>query len=225
MRVLYYNWVDYEDAQKRGGGVTVYQRNLVDAATRAGDEVAFLSSGIAYGLIRRKPRIRRVRGSRVGVRKYEIVNSPILSPGSLNFEGDALAHPVMEELFADFLKREGPFDAIHFNNLEGIPASFATVARHHAPRGEDHLELAQLLPLLPSSESLVSGTRQLHRLLLGKEVRQLPSPRAEPRSVAEGLPHPNIATRSEDFASTDLESDSDKRDTQVHPATLSTHQA
>jgi len=31
MRVLYYNWVDYLDDEKRGGGVSVYLNNLMAA--------------------------------------------------------------------------------------------------------------------------------------------------------------------------------------------------
>ena len=31
MKILYYNWVDYLDAERRGGGVSVYQKNLIAA--------------------------------------------------------------------------------------------------------------------------------------------------------------------------------------------------
>jgi glycosyltransferase involved in cell wall biosynthesis len=134
MKILYYNWVDFEDPQKRGGGVTVYQKNLVDAALAQGDEIHFLSSGIAYTPFGGRPFVAKVRGGNQSVRKYEIVNSPILSPGHLSFQQDIAAHPAMEEVFSRFLQEHGPFDVAHFNNLEGIPASFLSVARQHAAK-------------------------------------------------------------------------------------------
>ena len=52
MKVLFYNWVDYLDDEKRGGGVTVYQRNVIRALEAVEDvETVFLSSGISYDLL------------------------------------------------------------------------------------------------------------------------------------------------------------------------------
>jgi hypothetical protein len=62
------------------------------------------------------------------------VNSPILSPGHAAFGTDVISSPAIECLFVEFLKRNGPFDVVHFNNLEGIPVSFLRLAREHAPR-------------------------------------------------------------------------------------------
>ena len=46
MRVLYVNWVDYLDAERRGGGVSVYQRNLMaEMGARAGTEAVFPGLG------------------------------------------------------------------------------------------------------------------------------------------------------------------------------------
>lgn len=133
MKILYYNWVDFEDEQQRGGGVSIYQRNLIDAATQRGDEVWFLSSGVRYSLWSRRPWLREVASGREHVRKFEIVNSPILSPGQEAFGRDVAEAPEMESLFRDFLRQQGPFDVVHFNNLEGIPLSFLRLAREHHP--------------------------------------------------------------------------------------------
>ncbi|MGH7172609.1 MAG: glycosyltransferase, partial [Gemmataceae bacterium] len=133
MKVLYYNWVDFEDEQQRGGGVSIYQRNLIDAAAHCGDEVWFLSSGFCYSPFSRRPFLREVKARNHGVRKFEIVNSTIISPGQLAFGQDVAASPELEPLFADFLRQHGPFDVVHFNNLEGIPLSFLRLAREHHP--------------------------------------------------------------------------------------------
>ncbi|HZY86372.1 MAG TPA: glycosyltransferase [Gemmataceae bacterium] len=130
IKVLYYNWVDFEDGEQRGGGVSVYQRNLINAALRRGDDVWFLSSGTHHSPLSRRPFVREVRG-KVGVRKFELVNSAVLAPGQFAFGQDAASAPAMEAVFLDFLRRHGPFDVVHFNNLEGVPVSFLRVAREH----------------------------------------------------------------------------------------------
>jgi glycosyltransferase involved in cell wall biosynthesis len=134
LKILYYNWVDFEDEQRRGGGVSIYQRNLIDAAVRHGDDVWFFSSGVCYSPFSRRPFIREVKARTNGVRKFEIVNSTILSPGQEAFGQDVSRSPEMDPLFADFLREHGPFDVIHFNNLEGIPLSFLRLAREHYPQ-------------------------------------------------------------------------------------------
>ncbi len=134
IRCLYYNWVDFEDEADRGGGVSIYQRNLVDAAARHGDEIWFLSSGVSYSLFSNRPFVREVKGRTAGVRKFEIVNSTLLSPGQEAFGVDTASSPAMEAVFEEFLRQHGPFDVVHFNNLEGIPVSFLRLAREHYPQ-------------------------------------------------------------------------------------------
>jgi len=133
LKVLYYNWTDFEDKRQRGGGVSIYQQNLIDAATERGDEAWFLSSGDCYSPFSRRPFLREARARAKGVRKFEIVNSTFVSPGPAAFGQDAATSPEMEALFAAFLREHGPFDVVHFNNLEGIPISFLRLAREHYP--------------------------------------------------------------------------------------------
>jgi glycosyltransferase involved in cell wall biosynthesis len=134
IKVLYYNWIDFEDPDPRGGGVSVYQRNLIDAALGRGDKVWFLSSGLSHSPFSRRPFVRRVRARRAGVRKFELVNSAIFSPAHAAWGQDEAGSAAMEAEFADFLRAQGPFDVVHFNNLEGIPVSFLRLAREHSPR-------------------------------------------------------------------------------------------
>lgn len=163
MKVLYYNWVDYLDPEGRGGGVSVYQRNLMrgwastEASTEADTDVGadvgaisgaavgprtggktghrttgpgrveawFLSAGIAYDLGGGRPRWARVAHGPAEnrARRFEIVNSGTLAFAHHSFGApEQVSHPATVAAFADFLTAHGPFDAVHFQNLEGLPA-------------------------------------------------------------------------------------------------------
>ncbi|MAU52910.1 MAG: glycosyltransferase [Roseovarius sp.] len=126
-RVLFVNWVDYLDPEGRGGGVSVYQRNLMaELAARPGIEAIFLASGISHDITARAPRWERIRHGpgTDRARRFEIVNSGVMAPAHHSFGDPAqLSHPATEAAFFDFLRATGPYDAVHFNNLEGLPAS------------------------------------------------------------------------------------------------------
>ncbi|WP_238368587.1 glycosyltransferase [Mesobacterium pallidum] len=126
MKILFYNWVDYLDDEKRGGGVSVYQRNIIQALDKQpGVDCTFLSSGISYDLLDSKPRWDRIKHGPNENRqnRYEIVNSGCLSPSHHSFGSEGqLDDPATVEVFHQFIAEKGPFDVIHFNNLEGIPA-------------------------------------------------------------------------------------------------------
>lgn len=127
MKILFYNWVDYLDDEKRGGGVSVYQRNVIQTLRESADsDCWFLSSGISYDLLQVAPRWDRVRHgpSEDRRRRYEIVNSGVLSPAHHAFGDERqLDDPATTDTFMDFIRTNGPFDVVHFNNLEGLPAS------------------------------------------------------------------------------------------------------
>ena len=84
MRILYYNWVDYLDDEHRGGGVSVYQVNLINALAPLDDVfVTYLSSGISHDKFRRSTRWEQVRhGRSLTPARYEIVNSGCLLIGN-----------------------------------------------------------------------------------------------------------------------------------------------
>ena len=125
MKILYYNWVSFDDDENRGGGVTMYQRNLIQNLLDMPDrpEVYFISSGIAYSLFRSKTHIIRTKnifGNRC--KSFQIVNSPILSPGYFSFDDVRLylRDKTLYAIFRTFIEKHGPFDVIHFNNFEGL---------------------------------------------------------------------------------------------------------
>ncbi len=139
MKILFYNWVDFLDDENRGGGVSVYQRNLLEELCKNNDhELYFLCSGISYDLFNIDVRIEKIKHGKKNlnnnilwkVKRYEIVNSKVLSPGHLSFGDDnQVFNTEMNQLFANFVQKHGGFDVIHFNNLEGIPASFLEIKK------------------------------------------------------------------------------------------------
>lgn len=152
MRVLYYNWVDYLDVEKRGGGVTVYQRNLMAAfgAARAG-KADFLCSGLSYDPGAKPPRWEVVRhGPDVDrARRFEIINSAVLAPSHHSFGNLAqVTDTDTEQVFFDFIEANGPYDVVHFNNLEGIPARVLQMKKRW-PQTRIVLSLHNYYPVCP----------------------------------------------------------------------------
>ena len=152
MRVLYYNWVDYLDDEKRGGGVTVYQRNLMRSwADDPEVQVTFIASGISHDLSGGAPRWEQTRHGPDENRanRYEIVNSAVLSPAHHAFGLPAqVSDPATVAVFEDFLRATGPYDVVHFNNLEGIPAEVLRL-RANFPDTRFILSLHNYYPVCP----------------------------------------------------------------------------
>ena len=122
-RVLIYNWVPYDNKWNYGGGVTVYCRNLINEIRKKNPDVTiyFLSSGFAYDASSLKTYIRKI-DTNDNVHNYEIVNSPIPAAQDNMFVNPcaAIKNDNLKEVFSEFIKIYGHFDAIHFNNIEGI---------------------------------------------------------------------------------------------------------
>ena len=122
MRILFYSWTPYESKLQRGGGAAAYLQRILDELGGTDEhEITHLCSGVEYLLLRRDVHYHR-KISVNGVRCFEIVNSPVLAPAHLNFTnvGAAVLDSATRDVFARFLQEEGPFDIVHFNNLEGI---------------------------------------------------------------------------------------------------------
>lgn len=152
MKILFYNWVDYLDDEKRGGGVSVYLYNLMtELAVQPDVTPVFLSSGISYDLISQVPRWERLRHGPDDNRenRYEIVNSGVLSPSHHSFGAAAqVSHPATREAFFDFVERTGPYDVIHFHNLEGLPADVLEI-KARCPDTKVILSLHNYYPICP----------------------------------------------------------------------------
>lgn len=124
-KILLYNWVPFDNPWKRGGGVTVYCQNLIAEILKENPEVNiyFLSSGFAYSAVTTKTFIRKL-DSKYGdrVHQFEVVNSPIPAEQSNIFRNPliALENQKLKEIISEFIQHSGPFEVIHFNNIEGI---------------------------------------------------------------------------------------------------------
>ena len=56
LKILYYNWVQFDNEKKEGGGVNIYQKNLIDYLVKnTNNEIYFLSSGWKYDPIKKYP--------------------------------------------------------------------------------------------------------------------------------------------------------------------------
>lgn len=152
LRVLYYNWVDYLDAEGRGGGVTLYQRNVMMGLKARDDvEAVFVSAGLSYDLPARAPRWEQVRhGTKTDrAMRYEVVNSGVLAHAHHSFGDPAqISHDATRDVFFDFVDRTGPYDVIHFNNLEGVPADVLAI-KERCPQAKVIVALHNYYPMCP----------------------------------------------------------------------------
>lgn len=124
MKILYYNWIQFDNEKNNGGGVNVYQRNLVDYLTQNTEhDIYFLSSGWKYNPFHKNAYIRNTKnvyGNKC--KSYEIINSSIMAPAFsiyMNPQKFIEDHKTYE-IFDKFIEENGKFDVIHFNNIEGI---------------------------------------------------------------------------------------------------------
>jgi glycosyltransferase involved in cell wall biosynthesis len=124
-KVLIYNWLPFDNPWNFGGGVNIYCRNLVDTILKERPDVTvyFLSSGFAYSA-KKAETYYRMLGNIFGDRchAFEIVNSPVPAEQRNLYANPsvALESPELKSVFAEFVGRHGKFEAIHFNNIEGL---------------------------------------------------------------------------------------------------------
>lgn len=123
-RIIIYNWIPFDEKENKGGGVTVYTRNLISYLIRQGMwEVCFLSSGRAYNYKRRDVYIEpteNLYGQEC--KSFQVVNSPVLSSARLSFPypQDYLKDEKLLRVLRDFLNQIGGADVFHFQNFEGL---------------------------------------------------------------------------------------------------------
>lgn len=125
--ILIYNWISFDETEGKGGGVTVYTRNLIHCLVRQKEwRVFFLSSGRAYDRKRRDIFIEQTNNVfGKDCMSFQVVNSPVLSSAHLSFPYPEamLEDRSMKKLFRQFFLECGGFDVIHFQNLEGLSLS------------------------------------------------------------------------------------------------------
>ncbi len=126
MKILYVNWVPTRALESTGGGVSLYQKNLLEYFSNSDDEVYYLTAGYKFNLFKKKTYIRQLQSKIRNINEFEIVNSKILAPSYYSFnDGSLLFHSDESvNIIKQFLIKHGPFDVIHFNNLEGFPLTW-----------------------------------------------------------------------------------------------------
>lgn len=121
MKILIYNW-DLLDG-KNGGGVVTYIKNLISGLISNKYDVWFINSGLTYTSDKKLRIEKRTTSFGEKVHSFEIINSPVIAPSRQSGKNIelSLSDETVKLLFRDFIEKNGPFDVIHFNNLEGIP--------------------------------------------------------------------------------------------------------
>ncbi len=124
MKILYYNWIQFDKKNNSGGGVSVYQKNLIEyLANNDTNEIYFLSSGIYYDIFRKDTYICKTKNIfKENCKTFKIVNSASTAPFKAMYDeidtylNDETTYIILKE----FIQQYGEFDVIHFNNIEGL---------------------------------------------------------------------------------------------------------
>ena len=136
-KILFYNWVPYDDPGGAGGGVTVYLKNLIDSFCISESEIElyFLSSGWAYDASTAETYLQKTRDPAGKCKSFEIVNSPIFAPNGWIARNPAkMLEPesVTKKTIDKFIEDNGPFDIIHFHNIEGLALDVFSLKEKYA---------------------------------------------------------------------------------------------
>lgn len=125
MKILLYNWIPFDESI-RGGGVTVYTRNVVNEFSKLYPEceLVFLCAGSYYDTANKSIRYERIMlNYEVNCRAFAVINSPVFAPAYVQFlhvDKTLESNTDLQKCLFDFLNNEGPFDVVHFQNLEGL---------------------------------------------------------------------------------------------------------
>ena len=133
MKVLIYHWTQDDFPKRRGGGIQVYQRDILPELLKVdGVHLTVLSSGSPdlYDFLDSSTRIEQLPSDTPGLERFGLINSPLPAPAVLFFGNPlSLKHRETREIFFDFVKAHG-FDVIHFNHFEGLPVEVLAIKEH-----------------------------------------------------------------------------------------------
>ncbi len=154
-KILYYNWVQFDNKKNTGGGVNVYLKNLMNKLAQQDEhDIYFLSSGWKYNPLKQGPYIRKTQNiHQPKIKSFEIINSPIMAPAFVIFNSLTryLNDDITEKLFIEFIKENGPFDVIHINNIEGISINVLKI-KEHFPNTKIILSIHNYQPICPLNQ-------------------------------------------------------------------------
>ena len=135
MRIVLVNWARIWDGATGGGGVNGYCQALALRLAKRGHDIVSLCGGTACTTSKRGGcRIRR-HADWMGLRVFEVYDSPVLAPSAAQFR-DPLGEVAAPELDAEierFFRMIEP-DIVHFHNIEGFSAQCVKAARNAGAR-------------------------------------------------------------------------------------------
>lgn len=147
MRIVLVNWAKIWDGASHGGGVNGYCQALALALKARGHDVVSLFGGTTHLPPPAPCEIRR-HDDWLGIRVFEVVNSPVLAPSIQQFQdpmGEVSA-PELEEQVGRFFAALRP-DVVHWHNIEGF--SIGCVARARAAGARNFFSLHNYHTICP----------------------------------------------------------------------------
>jgi glycosyltransferase involved in cell wall biosynthesis len=134
MRILIYNFVQPGAAKtKQGGGVAIYQDNLIRALKEKGHDPIVMSCGDRYSL---RPGRAFLTAHNDGLERAVIVDSPVMAPAHYTFHRIERYYedPGLDHIPALLRATYGEIDVFHFQNVEGLSAGFFRALRKEYPQ-------------------------------------------------------------------------------------------
>jgi len=119
LRIGLLGWACLSLQEREGTGYNLHVSELAAALAEQGHHVSYLRSGMDYSL--RPGMFTRAREVWRGVHCHDLVNSPVLSPGFLNFREpqNQIACPAITEVVLEWLQVQG-VQLVHIHALEGF---------------------------------------------------------------------------------------------------------
>jgi glycosyltransferase involved in cell wall biosynthesis len=152
LKILYYNWLPFDNARNEGGGVNIYQRNLIEELVKDNsNDIYFLSSGWKHNPFKASAYIKETENIFGGkCKSFEIINSPVPAPAAVVFNDikKYLNDEITLNLFEQFIEKHGGFDVIHINNIEGISINVLKIKEKY-PGTKIILSLHNYVPICP----------------------------------------------------------------------------
>jgi len=150
MRIVLVNWAHIWDGASYGGGVNGYCQALGLELVARGHDVVSLSSGVTYTPGNTPQTIGPCQVRRhddwLGIRVFEIINSPVLAPSLLQFadpQSEARC-PELEAVVRELFVTLEP-DIVHWHNVEGFSAGCVEESGRSEGKSPDAWRGAQLL--------------------------------------------------------------------------------
>ena len=139
LRIVLVNWARIWDGAGYGGGVNGYCQSLGLSLTERGHDVVSLFGGVTFVPAPTpdvtSPCFIRRHDDWLGIRVFEVVNSPVMAPSIVQYQRplDEVSSPELESEVERLFTLLKP-DVVHFHNIEGFSIGCVDVARRVGAR-------------------------------------------------------------------------------------------